>query len=93
LTNDQFDEVEITEVSCFGAVPMKSGIPAAEHTPPKRNRQSAFHGAFVPSVIAEQPWPWRIPTGGSAERGSWLSLNAAVTALRPPAARVWLPGS
>jgi hypothetical protein len=23
---------------------------------------SAFHGAFVPSVIAEQPWPWRIPT-------------------------------
>jgi len=24
LTNDQFDEVEIREVSCFGAVPMKS---------------------------------------------------------------------
>src|SRR5262245_37049744 len=32
LTADQFDEVEIREVSCFGAVPMKSGIPAAEHT-------------------------------------------------------------
>jgi hypothetical protein len=42
LTADQFDEVEIREVSCFGAVPMKSGIPAAEHTPPKRNRQAHF---------------------------------------------------
>jgi hypothetical protein len=42
LTADQFDEVEIREVSCIGAVPMKSGIPAAEHTPPKRNRQAHF---------------------------------------------------
>jgi hypothetical protein len=60
LTNDQFDEVGIREVSCFGAVPMKSG-PRPPHTLLEEQPLSARQWSFVPSVIADQPWPLRIP--------------------------------
>jgi len=53
LTNDQFDEVEIREVSYFGVVPMDSGTPAALHRIPACDERTWWR--FVPSVIADHP--------------------------------------